>query len=134
MYQHESSYIHIETYPDLWRKGRYRVELSAELDMEIDCINAALEQLDCHIIDVDQRGQSYIHNHDPGLTAELDEVEDQDYYVKLVLRDSDLDEADITGAKDYLSGIFDRIYRLSYEYNHENDGNFALAFTYPEKY
>jgi hypothetical protein len=134
MYQQESPYVCIKTYPDLWRKGRYRVDLTAELDLEIDGINAALEQLDYHIIDADQWGQSYVHNRDPRRTAELDEVEDQDSYVKLVLRNGDLDEAEITEAKNYLSRIFDRIYQLSYERYQENNCSYALPFTYTEKY
>ena len=134
MYQQESPYVHIETYPDLWRKERYRVDLTTELDLEIEGINAALEQLDYHIIDADQWGRSYVQNSDPSRTAELDEVENLDPYVKLVLRNGDLDESEITEEKDYLSRVFDRIYQLSYECKLENDCDCALALTYPEEY
>ena len=120
MYQQESPYVHIETYPDLWRKGRYRVDLTVELDLEIDGLNTALEQLDYHIIDADQWGQSYVHNNDPSHTAELDEVEDQDFYVKLVLRNGNLDETEIAEAESYLNNLFDKIYQL-YRERHESD-------------
>jgi hypothetical protein len=51
MYQQTIPYVQVETYPDLWRKGRYRLDLTAELYLEIDGVNAALKQLDYHIID-----------------------------------------------------------------------------------
>ena len=126
--------VRIETYPDLWRNGRYRVDLTAELDLEIDGIDAALQQLDYHIIDADQCGRTYAHSHDPIRMAELDEVEGQDSYVKLVLRNDDLDEAEIPEVKDYLSSLFDRIYQLSYECYQENDCSYAYRCTYPGKY
>ena len=112
MYQQTIPYVQVETYPDLWRKGRYRVDLTAELYLDIDSIDAALEQLDYHIIDADQRGQSYIHNQDRSRTAELDEADEEPAYVKLVLRNADLDEAGINAAEDYLNTLFDRIYQI----------------------
>ena len=126
--------VRIETYLDLCRKGRYRVDMTAELELEIDGIDAALQRLDYHIIDADQRGQSYAHNNDPKRTVELDEIECQDSYVKLVLRNDDLDEAEIPEAKDYLSSLFDRIYQLSHDYYQENDCSYAYPCTYPGKY
>ena len=104
--------LEIGTYPDLWRKDRYRVDLTAQLYFDIDSIDAALQQLDYHIIDADQRGQSYIHNQDRSRTAELDEADEEPAYVKLVLRNADLDEAGINAAEDYLNTLFDRIYQI----------------------
>jgi hypothetical protein len=112
MYQQTIPYVQVETYPDLWRKGRYRVDLTAELYLEIDSVDAALEQLDYHIIDSDQQGQSYIHNQDRSRTAELDEAGEEPAYVKLVLRNADLDEEGINAAEDYLNTLFDRIYQM----------------------
>jgi hypothetical protein len=108
--------VQIGAYPDLWRKGRYRVDLVAELYFDPDYLDAALKQLDYHVVDADQRGQSYRHNQDDNRTAELDESEEEGAYVRLVLRDGDLDEADIDAARDYLSSLYERMYQISQEW------------------
>lgn len=104
-----ASDIEISTYPDLWRKGRYRVELSADLPFDPYTVEAALQHLGYHIVDADQWGQSYCHNQDRNRTAELDELEDFASYVRLVLWNGNLNEADINAAEDYLSSLYDRI-------------------------
>lgn len=107
-----ASDIEINTYPDLWRKGRYRVELTAELPFDPSDIDSALRRLGYHIVDADQWGQSYSHNQDPRRTAELEEVKEQADYAKLVLRCGDLDEIAINTAEDYLSALYDRICQI----------------------
>ncbi len=125
--------VRIETYPDLWRKGRYRVDLTAELDLEIDGIDAALQQLDYHIIDADQWGQSYVHNQIPSCTAELGEVENPSPYLKVILRNGGLDETEITEAENYLTNVFDRIYQLYCERHEADEYGEAIYLTYSEK-
>ncbi len=124
--------VNIGTYPDLWRKDRYRVDLNVELHFDPDNIDAALKQLGYHIIDTGQWGQSYNHKHYHNLSAELNEVEDTQAYVRLLLRNSDLDEGSIGGAEDYLSGLFDRIFQICLRqgegYNYEPLRN----WNYPE--
>lgn len=115
--------VEIGIYPDLWRKGRYRIELSAELPFDPGDIDTALQRLGYHITDADQWGQSYSHNQDRSRTAELDEVEEQTAYVRLVLRCGDLDEAGINTTEDYLSSLYSRIYQICRrmdEYDYES--------------
>lgn len=107
-----ASDVQTGTYPDLWQKGRYRVELSAELPFDPDNIDTALQQLGYHAIDADQWGQSYSHKHNRNLTAEVDEVEGPTAYVRLVLRNGDLDEADIGHSENQLGSFYDRIYQI----------------------
>lgn len=102
----------IGTYSDLWQKDRYRVELAAQLYCEPNDIDKALEQLGYEIIDADQWGRTYRHSQDHNRTVELDELEDQAEYIKLVLRNGDLDEMDIDRAEDELGSLYTRLYQM----------------------
>jgi len=104
--------VQIGIYPDLWRKGRYRVDLSVELPFDPDDVDAALQQQGYHMVDTGQWGQSYSHNQDRTRTAELDEIEEQAAYVRLVLRNADLDEAGINVAENYLNSVYGGIYQV----------------------
>ena len=57
--------VQVGVYADLWRKGRYRVELNAKLDYDPSDIDAALEELGYESIDADQWGQTYRHKDNP---------------------------------------------------------------------
>ncbi|GAH83538.1 unnamed protein product, partial [marine sediment metagenome] len=102
----------IGTYEDLWRKGRYRIDLTVELSYDPEEVDAALQKLGYDIIDADQWGRSYRNRQNPRLTAELDELEEQTAYVKLLLRSGDLNEADIDRSEAQLSIYYDRIYQM----------------------
>jgi len=104
--------VQIGTYSDLWRQGRYRVELTAELPCDPDDVDAALQQLGYDIADGDQWGRTYRHSQDHNRTVELDELEDQAEYIKLVLRNGDLDEVDIDWAEDELGSLYARLYQM----------------------
>jgi len=104
--------VQIGTYSDLWRKGRYRVELTAELSYDPVDVDAALQQLGYDIADADQWGRTYRHSQDHNRTVELDELEDQAEYIKLVLRNGDLDELDIDRAEDELGSLYARLYQM----------------------
>ena len=104
--------VQIGTYLDLWQKDRYRVELAAQLYCEPNDIDKALEQLGYEIIDADQWGRTYRHSQDHNRTVELDELEDQAEYIKLVLRNGDLDELDIDRAEDQLGSLYARIHQM----------------------
>lgn len=108
----EGQDVKVGTYPDLWQKDRYRVELAAELFCEPADLDKALERFGYEIIDADQWGRSYRHNQDRAKTIELDELEDPTALVRLVLRYGDLDEADIGSAEDQLASLYDRIRQM----------------------
>lgn len=125
--------VQIGTYPDLWRKGRYRVDLSVELPFDPDAVDAALWQMDYHMVDAGQGGQSYSHNRDGSRTAELDETGELAEYVKLVLRNGDLDEAGINAAEDYLNALYDRICESCRSRCKEYDYESPIAPIYPDR-
>ena len=104
--------VQIGTYSDLWQKDRYRVELAAQLYCEPNDIDKALEQLGYEIIDADQWGRTYRHSQDHNRTVELDELEDPGEYIRLVLRNGDLDEVDIDRAEDELGSLYARLYQM----------------------
>ncbi len=108
----EGQDVEVGTYPDLWQKDRYRVELAAGLSCEPADLDKALERLGYEIVDADQWGRSYRHNQDPNKTIELDELEDPAALVRLILRYGDLDEADIGPAEDQLASLYDRICQM----------------------
>lgn len=122
----------IGTYPDLWRKDRYRVDLCVELPFDTDDVDAALQQLGYYIVDAGQWGQSYSHNQDRSRTVELDEVGEQVAYVRLVLRDGNLDEAGINAAEDYLNSLYERIYQICSNRGDEYDYEPLASLTCPE--
>ena len=95
----EAPVAQVGTYPDLWRKGRYRVELKVELTGDYDGVDRALDQLGYEVVDVDQWGRSYRHREGPRRTAELDELEASADRVSLILHQGDLDEAEIPSAE-----------------------------------
>jgi len=100
------------TYPDLWRKGRYRVELNAELPFYMEDVDAALQQSGYEAVDADQWGHSYHHKADPQRTAEIDESEARGGYVKIMLRDGGLEGDGIKQAEDQLDLLYDRINQI----------------------
>ena len=104
--------VQIGTYSDLWQKDRYRVELAAQLYCEPNDIDKALEQLGYEIIDADQWGRTYRHSQDHNRTVELDELEGPGEYIRLVLRNGDLDEVDIDKAEDELGSLYARLYQM----------------------
>ena len=104
--------VQIGTYSDLWQKDRYRVELAAQLYCEPNDIDKALEQLGYEIIDADQWGRTYRHSQDHNRTVELDELEDPGEYIRLILRNGDLDEVDIDKAEDELGSLYARLYQM----------------------
>jgi len=113
--------VQIGTYSDLWRKERYRVELTAELPYDTVDVDAALQQLGYDIADADQWGRTYRHNQDHNRTVELDELEGQAEYIKLVLCNSDLDEVDIDKSEDELGSLYARLYQMC-QSQYEDDG------------
>lgn len=113
--------VKVSTYADLWQKGRYRVELAAELACEPNGIDKALEQLGYEIIDADQWGRSYWHNQDHNKTIELDELEDPTALVRLILRYGDLDEVDIGSAEEQLASLYARIHQMCRDSYDDND-------------
>ena len=107
-----TSVAQVETYPDLWRKGRYRVELKAELAGDCYDVDAALDQLGYEVTDADQWGRSYRHRDDPRRTAELDEAEAPSALVSLILRQGDLDDEEIPPAEGELDLEYGKLYGL----------------------
>ena len=91
--------VELGTYDDLWRPGRYRVELKAGLPVSLHAVEADLEQLGYEPIDADQWGSSYRYVTDASRTAELDELDGPSPAVRLILRQSDLDEAGLSHAE-----------------------------------
>jgi len=104
--------VQIGTYSDLWRQGRYRVELTAELPCDPTDVDAPLQQLGYDIADADQWGRTYRHSQDHDRTVELDELEDPGEYIRLVLRNGDLNEVDIGKAEDELGSLYARLYQM----------------------
>ena len=105
-----SSEARLEVCEDLWRKGRYRVELTGRLAYAAGDVDAALEQLGYEAIDLDQWGRSYQHREDPSRTAELDELGEGAASVRLVLRQGNLEPSEIAGAKSELDLRYGRLY------------------------
>lgn len=120
--------IQVGTYPDLWQKGRYRVELTAQMPCDVEVVDAALQQLGYQVMDTDQWGRTYRHDQQPCRTAELDELEHAGEYVKLILRNADLDELDIGRVEDQLGSLYDRIHQMCQD-RYENGYD---AFYYSE--
>lgn len=79
---------------------------------DVEIVDAALQQLGYQIMDTDQWGRTYRHSQQPGCTAELDELEHGGEYVKLILRNADLDELYIDQAEDQLGLLYDRIHQM----------------------
>lgn len=104
--------VQIGTYLDLWQKDRYHVELAAQLYCEPNDIDKALEQLGYEIVDADQWGRSYHHNKGHNKIIELDELEDPTALVRLILRYSDLDEADTDQAENQLDSLYTQICQM----------------------
>jgi len=80
----------VRTLADPGRRGRYSVELTAELPYGLDEVDAALERLGYEVADADQWGRSYRHRDSPNRTAEADEIPDGTGALRLRLREDDL--------------------------------------------
>ena len=127
-----ASDVQIETYGDLWQKGRYRVELGAELPFDPDDVDNALEKLGYKVIDAGQWGRSYHHGRDQKRSAELDELEEPEISLRLTLRHGDLGEEDIDTAKDQLRELYDGINRMCQKrYGDYGFDSFCLSM-YPD--
>ncbi len=124
--------VQIGTYPELWLKGRYRVDLYVELPFDADDVDAAMQQLGYHITDAGQWGQSYSHNKHRSHTAELDEAPEQAGYVRLVLRSNGLDEADTEAAENDLSSVYERIRQICDSCCNEYDYESLIRSTLPD--
>jgi len=98
-----------EVYPDLWQKGRYRVELNVELNYDLSEVDAPLQKLGYDIIDADQWGQSYQDKDNSDITAELDETEVDIVSLRLTLRYGDLGEQDIESAREQVESVYEKI-------------------------
>jgi hypothetical protein len=122
--------IRIETYPDHWQKDHYRLELEAALDYSIEDVDKALEELGYEIIDNDQWGSSYLNKGSSIEHAELDELEGENPYVKLVLVGSGLEEAQIEPSKVELYALFERIYQLCLGWNQQYSDDFSDNCSY----
>jgi len=101
-----------EVYPDLWQKGRYRVELNVELQYDLIDVDAALQKLGYHIIDADQWSQSYQDRDNSDITGELDETEADTASLRLTLRYGDLGEQDIESARGQVESIYEKIEQI----------------------
>jgi len=124
-------------YPDLWRKGRCHVNLVAEVAYDPADVDAALEQLEYHAVDAGQWGQSYRDSQDDSRTAELDELQGQGPYVKLVLQEADLDQDDVDISRERLGSVYERIQQIcqgrldEYDYPNLQWSPHAEDVTYP---
>lgn len=101
--------IQIESRPDLWRKGRYRMELTVELGSPFDEVDATLARLGYEAVDDDQRGRSYHHRTHPHRTAELDEVQYGRIGLRLILHRGDLGTEDVDDAAGELTAVYGKI-------------------------
>jgi len=95
------------TYPDLWHKGRYRVELAAQLYGCGQDVDPVLYKQGYRLCDMDQWGRTYIHK-GKGITAEVDEL-DEAGYLRLLLQEGGLEPEDITEAEDHLTALYRKI-------------------------
>jgi len=101
--------IQIGTYGDHWRKGRYRAELSARLEADLERVDTVLTRLGYHIVDADQYGWSYLHHRRNHGVAELDELECEGGPVRLILSQGDLDETQTEAAEQELVALYAQI-------------------------
>ena len=104
-----------EVYPDLWQKGRYRVELNVELKYDLSAVDTALQKLGYDIVDADQWGQSYRDRDNSDITAELDETEGDVASLRVRLRYSDLGEQDIEAARAQVESVYEKIGQICQE-------------------
>lgn len=127
--------VEVNTYPDLWRKGRYRVELAAQMPCHLEDVETALYELGYQLMDTDQWGRTYQHRQNPACIAELDESEDAGEYLKLILRNADLDELDIGQAEDQLGSLYDRIHQMCRDrYDSDYDAFYYSEGLEPSRY
>ena len=101
-----------EVYPDLWQKGRYRIELNVQLRYDLSEVDAALQEMGYNTIDADQWGQSYQDKDNSDITAELDETEADITSLRLTLRYGDLSEQDIESARAQVESVYETIERI----------------------
>jgi hypothetical protein len=104
-----------EVYQDLWRKGRYRVELNVELKYDLSAVDTALQKLGYDIVDADQWGQSYRDRDNSDITAELDETEGDVASLRVRLRYGDLGEHDIEAARAQVESVYEKIGQICQE-------------------
>jgi hypothetical protein len=96
-------------YADLWRKGRYRVRLSAVFLSDIEQVDPVLERFGYHVVDADQYGRSYRHGENSRRTAELDEVEYEGGPVRLILSYGDLEESDTIAGEQETMALYEEL-------------------------
>lgn len=96
-----------EVREDLWRRGRYRVELATKLPCVRGDVGAVLKELGYDLVDVDQAGQSYRLRADARFTAELEASLDEAETITLLLRTEDLAPAEARQAKESLELIYE---------------------------
>jgi len=106
-----SSFTPVELGPheDLYRQGRYRVELKAELAYSLYDVDTALEEMGYEVIDAGQWGRSYRHRQDHRRTVELDEPDEASDRLRLVLEQADLAETEIGHAEGELDLEYARL-------------------------
>jgi len=124
----------VEIRDDLWQKGRYRAELQAELACDPYDVDIALERLDYRVVDADQWGRSYFHSKNAHLTAELDEFVKPSDSVRLILRQSNLNEEEIQSTEEELELTYAKIATMCPSAANEFDhAAFWLSPEYGEK-
>ena len=89
--------------------GKYEVELEAEVPGYLDPIKAALDSSGYILVDFDQWGLTYFSGDDPGLSVNVDELDDYGDKSRMILRKGELSQDDIDEAKDYLRQIYREI-------------------------
>ena len=134
MYTLSSYDWQVEIHDDAWQKGRYRAELQAELACDPYDVDIALEQLDYRIVDADQWGRSYFHGKNAHLTVELDEFAKPLDSVRLILRQSNLNEEEIPSTEEELELTYAKIASMCPSAANESDHvAFWLSPEYGEK-
>lgn len=104
--------IQVRIYPDRWRKGRYRVQLSSQIASDLEDVDTVLGQLGYSMVDADQYGRSYHHSKNSRCTADLDELECEGGPVLLTLSRCELDEPETAAAEQELIGQYERLSKI----------------------
>jgi hypothetical protein len=111
--------VQVGTCADLWRQGRYRVQLTAELTSYLEDIDAGLERLGYRMVDADQRGRSYQRGANSHDTGKLDETEYEFGPVRLVLSRGDLEATQTDAAEEEMIALYEGLSRTMRSYDAE---------------
>jgi hypothetical protein len=96
----------VEIYADPAHSGRYGIAMAGDLYADFSLLETELEKQGYQVVDADQWGNSYRHQHRMNRWAQLDESPDESGWLHLQMREEDLAGPEVERIGDELENLY----------------------------